>query len=96
MLRSILQNLCVPNPADIGKVGNSEKGVIERKRKKNVINYSMFSTKHHCEFSNFTTSNEWIEKWKKKNQKKASVLSKDGTSILAFKKKEKKPHSTQT
>lgn len=32
----------------------------------------------------------------KKNQKKASVLSKDGTSILAFKKKEKKPHSTQT
>lgn len=32
--RNILQNLCAPNPADIGTVGNSEKGVRERKRRK--------------------------------------------------------------
>lgn len=91
MLRSILQNLCVPNPADIGKVGNSEKGVIERKRKKNVINYSMFSTKHHCEFSNFTTSNEWIEKWKKKIRKRLLFSPRMVLVFWLSKKKKKNP-----
>lgn len=60
--RNILQNLCVPNPADIGTVGNSGKRDI---KKNNVKNHSVFPTKHHCEFSNHTVSNEWIEKWKK-------------------------------
>lgn len=94
--RNILQNLCAPNPADIGTVGNSEKGVRERKRrkKKKVKNHSMFPTKHHCEFSNHTTSNESIEKWEKKIRKRL-LLSPRMVLVFWLKKKKKKnptPH----
>lgn len=90
-LRNILQNLCVPNPADIGTVGNSEKRVIKGKKGKNVKNHSMFPTKHHCEFSNHTISNEWIKKWEKKIRKRLLLSPR---MVLIFWVKKKIPQHT--